>query len=82
MQSDRVEENERAEWMGDLRSFVSAFIALAARERNEPALTWVLQKAVYGLVVIDIPTETILRRVRAMLPDDGKKNGLVEEKAA
>jgi len=73
MRSDRVEENERAEWMADLRNCVSAFITLVTQQRNEPALTWVLQKAVYGLVAIDIPAETILRRLLTMPPGDGEE---------
>ena len=70
MRSDRVEENERFDWMADLRNCVSAFIALVTQQRNEPALTWALRKVVHGLVVIDIPAGTILQRVRAMLPSD------------
>jgi len=64
------EQEALRRWEGELREMVSDLITLKADVRDEPALAWVLQNVVHGLVNIDIPGEMILRRVLAMLPCD------------
>jgi len=63
-------KGHKEKWEGELRELVSDFIALKTEARDEPALTWTMQRAIHALVISDIPATTILRRVLAMLPDD------------